>query len=100
MRDLTNQLRTRLARLERRRPEADSDGVRLPPQFWEVLWGSVPLDEADPETRALIEPLYKRRRRGPNPVEEAIRRAATRIPTPNCLSELPGSRSTNVDGRQ
>jgi hypothetical protein len=58
----------RLERLERRC--LDPEGG-LPPLFWPVVWGEVPLEEAPAATRAFVEAMFERDD-GPDPIEEII----------------------------
>jgi hypothetical protein len=101
MRNLTSGLRSRLQRLERRRPQPDHDTPRLPSDFWLVLWHLIPFEDAAPETKALIASLCEGSgTREPNPVEERLRLAAARLGLPNGLKKSSEQPMTNGNGRR
>ncbi len=67
---MTRNLRARVERLERQHGATDT--CKLPPLFWQALCGAVPLDQLDPQTRRLVEPLFSDGRQAPDVVEERI----------------------------
>src|SRR5438309_606880 len=96
---MSRNLRARLQRLERlesQQAEGPPRFAPVPPRFWDVLCGAVPLAEAHPETRRLVAALYRPYRpKGPDPVEVQLQqleaRAAAAANGPRGqLSEPPG----------
>ncbi|QDU23311.1 hypothetical protein [Urbifossiella limnaea] len=71
MKDYSRSLRARVGRLEAQQPP-ESTQYGFPSDFWDVLCGGIPLEEADPESRRIVSSLYEREEEGPDPVEEAI----------------------------
>lgn len=71
MKDHSRSLRTRVSRLEVRQTSVPPGGG-LPPGFWGLVCGTIPLDQADPETRRMVAGLCRRKGAGPDPVEEEI----------------------------
>ena len=65
---MNRNLRGRLDRLECQHETKN----KLPPQFWDALFGAVPLDEVDPKTRQLIESLCGDSRNEPDPIKARI----------------------------
>jgi hypothetical protein len=100
MRDLTTGLRSRLQRLERRRPPPDDGTPRLPPDFWLVLWRIVPFEDAEPATQTLVMSLCEGSGTArPNPIEEKLRQAAAKYKVPAGLKDLPEPSATHGNGR-
>jgi hypothetical protein len=97
-----NSIKARLARLEcRSRVRAAGS---LPPGFWDAVFGTVPPEQLDPETRQLVEGLYGRPD-GPDPIEQRI--AEARRPqkglkelSPEAGVTLGGSRHDQVHAQQ
>ncbi len=85
---MSRNLRARVERLERQHGATG----KLPPLFWQALCGAVPLDQLDPETRRLVEPLFSGGRQAPDVVEEKIEQA---LP-----SRLPGIDFGRNDSKQ
>jgi hypothetical protein len=88
-------LESRMARLENAlsRDEASARTEnRPPPLFWQGLCGAVPLDQLPPETRKIIEPMFRARRPEPDPTEERIeallRRQLTDPSTPRLAHDI------------
>lgn len=93
---MSRNIRGRLERLERRHPAPGPDA--LPPDFWPALWGAIPLEQADPETRRILEPMMGRRSDVPDLIEEKIRLASVPLLLPCALRELSTYGAAN--GRQ
>lgn len=49
-------LRARLKRLERNPPPPVD--AALPPDFFPVIWGLLPIEQADPDTAAMVRSLH------------------------------------------
>ncbi len=71
-----------------------ADTSRLPPLFWQALCGAVPLDQLDPQTRRLVEPLFTDGRRSPDPIEKQIRQALLS----GCIIDQQGVPHSNASG--
>ncbi len=80
---MSRNLRGRLDRLER--APAQPDAGHPPPDFWAVVGGYIPYEQASPETRRIFEEACQRAD-APDPIEaeiaalEALPDARTKVP--------------------